>query len=107
MNAPLIPFLTLAILSLVVLTLVLTVMDIDISQVRRIEKQVTRDTQRIRLKVIKGWSNERIADRYPHIPLEQITGVRGVMQGRMRASEEVDRLRSLWMIDIPEPDYEV
>ena len=106
MQAPLIPFLLLAIGALVLLAVVLTVVDVDISQTRRIERQVARDVQRIRIKIIKGWTDERIAERYPALPEEQITNVRRAMQRHMRASEEVDLLRSLWMIDIPEPDYE-
>ncbi len=106
MDAPLIPFLALAIVALVVLALVLAVIDVDITQTRRIEKQVARDVRRIRLKVIKGWSDERISERYPDLPAVQIARVRHAMQRHLQASEEVDLLRSLWMIDIPEPDHE-
>ena len=106
MPAPLIPFLWLAIIALVLLTVVLTVVDVDISQTRRIERRVARDVQRIRIRIIKGWSDDRIAERYPYLPAEQIATVRRAMQRHMRAAEEVDLLRALWTIDIPEPDYE-
>ena len=105
MSAPLIPFLALAIVALVILALVLSVVDVDINQTRRIERQVARDVQRIRIRIIKGWSNEQIADRYPQLPAQQISNVRHAMQRRMRASEEIDLLRSLWTLDIP-ADYE-
>jgi hypothetical protein len=98
--------LLLAFLSLVVLALVLLLVDVDVTQTRRIEKQVARDTRRIRIRTIKGWSEERIAERYPNVPLEQIRGVRRAMRRHLMASEEVEQLRALWSIDIPEPDYE-
>ena len=106
MPAPLIPFLLLAIGALIVLAVVLAFVDVDISQSRRIERQVARDVQRIRIKTIKGWSGEQIAERYPHLPAEQIARVRQAMQRHLRASEEVNRLEALWTINIPEPDYE-
>lgn len=101
------PLVLVAFGSLVVVALLLLLVDIDISQTRRIEKQVARDVRRIRTKTINGWSLERIAKRYPHIPAEQIHSVRRAMARRMAAAEEVDRLNSMWSIEIPEPDYEL
>jgi hypothetical protein len=98
--------LVLAFLSLAVLALVLLVVEVDITQTRRIEKQVARDVRRIRIKTIKGWPEERIAERYPHLPMEQIRAVRRAMARHMAASEEVEQLRALWSIDSPEPGYE-
>lgn len=99
--------LLLAFLALAVLALVLLLVDVDVSQTRRIERQVARDVRRIRIKTIKGWPEERIAERYPSLPLEQIRGVRRAMQRRAAASEEIDLLRSMWSLEITEPDYEV
>ena len=106
MQAPLIPFLVLAIGAVVLLAVVLALVDVDINQTRRIERHVARDVQRIRIRIIKGWSDERIAERFPHLPAEQIATVRRAMQRHLRASEEVDLLEALWRINIPEPDYE-
>ena len=93
--------------SLVILALLLLVIDVNISQTRRIEKQVARDVRRIRIRTIKGWSAERIAARFPHLPAEQITRVRAAMKRQVEAVEELDLLRSLWSIETIEPDYEV
>ena len=92
--------------SLAVLAVLLLVVDVNISQTRRIEKQVARDVRRIRIKTIKGWSAERIARRYPDLPVEQIGRVRLAMERQVEAVQEVDLLRSLWSIEIAEPDYE-
>lgn len=93
-----------AIGAILAVAIVLLVVDIDINQTRRIEKQVARDVKRIRAKTIKGWDAERIAERYPGIPHEQIRRVRRAMERHQSATEEVDLLKSLWSIDIPEPD---
>ncbi|MBT8202521.1 MAG: hypothetical protein HKN74_05110 [Acidimicrobiia bacterium] len=93
-----------AIGAILTVVIVLSVIDIDINQTRRIEKQVARDVNRIRAKTIKGWDAERIANRYPRIPPEHIRQVRRAMERHQSATEEVDLLRSLWSIDIPEPD---
>ena len=93
-----------AIGAILTVVFVLLVVDIDINQTRRIEKQVARDVNRIRTKTIRGWDAERIANRYPRIPPEQIRRVRRAIERHQSATEEVDLLRSMWSIDIPEPD---
>jgi hypothetical protein len=98
-------FLT-AFAALTVLGIVLITVDVDITQTRRIEKQVERDRHRIQRKTFKGWSIERIADRYPDIPIEQIRLVRRDVARSLAAVEEVGRLEAIWTINIPEPEYE-
>ena len=100
----LVPLGLLALGSLAALALVLLAVDVDITQTRRVERQVARDVRRIRVKTIKGWSEERIAARYPHLPIEQIRGVRHAMQRHLAAAEEVELLKSLWSIEAGEPD---
>jgi len=92
--------------SVVLLALVLITIDVDISQTRRIEREVARDINRIRSLTIKGWTADEISNRYPQLPAEQIRLVRGAMQRTIAAVEEIDLLESLWSISIPEPDHE-
>lgn len=98
-------FLT-AFAAVVVLTLVLIAVDVNITQTRRVEKQVERDSRRIHHKTLKGWGADRISARYPDIPIEQIRVVRRHVARGMAAVEEVGLLESLWAINIPEPEYE-
>jgi len=88
-----------ALVSLVVLLLVLLVTDIDISQSRRIEKQVERERRRIRAKTLRGWSSERIAKRYPSLPYHHIESVRQRMERSIEAQDEIRLLKSMWMMD--------
>ena len=88
------------------LAVVLLVVDVDMNQTRRIEKQVDRDVRRIRVRTIKGWTVEQIAERYPGIPEEQIHAVRRAMRRRAEAAEEVDLLKSMWSIEAAEPETE-
>lgn len=98
-------FLT-AFAALTVLALVLIGVDVNITQTRRIEQQVERDRRRINSKILKGWSDDRIAERYPDIPIEQIHLVRAEVERGMAAMEEVGLLEAIWAINIPEPEYE-
>lgn len=98
------PLLILAFGALVVVAVVLLIVDIDITQTRRIEKQVARDVRRIRMKTIKGWSAESIMEHYPHLTHEQVTAVQRAMRRRAEAAEEVDLLKSIWSMETPEPD---
>ncbi|MGI9648434.1 MAG: hypothetical protein ACR2OI_07945 [Acidimicrobiia bacterium] len=92
--------------SVVVLAMVLVAVDVNITQTRRIEKQVERDRRRIHRKTLRGWSADRIADRYPELPIEQIRLVRREIARSLAAVEEVGRLEAIWTISIPEPEYE-
>lgn len=92
--------------ALTVLAMVLIAVDVNITQTRRIEKQVERDRHRVHRKTLKGWSVERISGRYPDIPIEQIRLVRRDVARSLAAVEEVGRLEAIWTINIPEPEYE-
>jgi len=98
-------FLT-AFAALIILALVLLAMDINITQTRRIERQVERDHRRIHHKTLRGWSADRISTRYPDIPIEQIQLIRHHVARGRAAVEEVGLLESIWAINIPEPEYE-
>jgi len=95
-----------ALASLVVLLLVLLVTEIDISQSRRIEKQVARERRRIRAKTRRGWSPERIANRYPSVPAHHIELVRRSMERGIEAHDEIRLLKSMWMMDGSEANPE-
>lgn len=82
--------------ALVVLALVLLMVDIDISQSRRIQKQVERDRRRIRSKTLRGWSADRIARRYPSLTPHHIHAVRRQMARSVEANNEIQWLKAMW-----------
>ncbi len=95
-----------ALVSVIVLLLVLMTTDLNISQSRRIEKQVERDRRRIRTKTLQGWSPERIAKRYPSLAPDHIRQVRRQVARHLEASQEVQVLKTLWEASESEPSRE-
>ncbi len=95
-----------AFIALVVLMLVLLLCDFDVSQTRRIEAQVARDAIRIRKRTLRGWSADRIAARYPDVPMEQIRRVRREMARSIAATQEIRLLETLWSLEVTEAEYE-
>ncbi len=95
-----------AVLALIVVALVLLVVDTNMTLTRRIETQVARDTARIRRKTLRGWSAQRVARRYPELPIEQIHRVRREMARTIAADQEVRLLQTLWSMDIAEAEFD-
>ncbi len=95
-----------AVLSLIVVALVVLAVDVNMTNTRRIEAQVARDTARIRKKTLRGWSAQRVAGRYPELPIEQIHRVRREMARTIAADQEIRMLETLWSMDVAEADLD-
>ncbi len=88
--------------SMVVLGAVVLAVDVNMSHTRRIESQVARDAARIRRKTLKGWSADRISERYPKLAIEHVWRVRREMARHIAADQEVQLLRKLWSMKAAE-----
>ena len=91
-----------AVVSLIILGMVLSAVDVNMTHARRIESQVARDSNRIHRKALKGWSADRIARRYPNIPIEHIHRVQAEMARNVTVDEEIRFLESLWSMNTQE-----